>query len=206
MKPVRFWLLRHALVEASARAVLYGANDVPLCPHALAREAPLYRRLAADLPRPASWLISPLARTRETARAIFAAGYPEQALSVEPAFIEQTLGAWEGLPQAEVAALFSRRPNQFWPLPADIRPPGGGESMADVVARVGACLDRLVARHGGKDVVAVVHGGVIRAALAHVLGIAAEQAQNISVANLSLTRFEWHREGWWIGGVNVAPG
>jgi len=33
-------------------------------------------------------------------------------------------------------------------------------------------------------------------------GIAADQAQTISVANLSLTRIEYHREGWWIGGVN----
>jgi broad specificity phosphatase PhoE len=204
MKPVRFWLLRHALVEARARAVLYGAHDVPLCPETLAAERPLYERLAARLPQPARWLVSPLSRTRETARAIFAAGYPAQALAVEPALIEQTLGAWEGLPQSAVAALFARRPDQFWPLPADTRPPGG-ESMADVVARVGVCLTRLAATHGGEDVVAVVHGGVIRAALAHVLGIAAEQAQNVSVGNLSLTRFEWHREGWWIGGVNEAP-
>lgn len=205
MKPVRFWLLRHALVEARARAVLYGARDVPLCPLALAAERAQYERLAARLPRPARWLVSPLSRTRETARAIFAAGYPEQALTVEPALIEQALGAWEGLPQHEVAALFARRPDQFWPLPAATRPPGG-ESMADVVARVGVCLTRLAADHGGEDVIAVAHGGVIRAALAHVLGIAAEQAQNISVANLSLTRFEWHREGWWIGGVNEGPG
>ena len=174
MKPVRFWLLRHALVEARARAVLYGANDVPVCRETLAAEKSLYEQLAARLPSPARWLVSPLSRTRETALAIFAAGYPEQALTVEPALIEQTLGAWEGLAQAEVAALFARRPDQFWPLPADVRPPGGGESMADVVARVGATLTRLATRHEGEDVIAVVHGGVIRAALAHVLGIAAE--------------------------------
>ncbi len=204
-RPVRFWLIRHALVSAEARAVLYGAADVPLCAATLTAEAPLYRRLATLLPRPARWLVSPLSRTRATAAAIFAAGYPAQTLAVEPMLIEQTLGAWEGLPQAEVAALFARRPSHFWPLPGDARPPGGGESMADVIARVGAGLARLAIAHAGHDVVAVCHGGVIRAALAHVLGIAADQAQTISVANLSLTRIEYHREGWWIGGVNQMP-
>lgn len=201
-QPVRFWLIRHALVAPEARMVLYGASNVPLCAATLLAEAMVYQRLAAFLPRPARWLVSPLSRTQATAEAIFAAGYPPQELGVEAALIEQTLGAWEGLPHAEVAALFARRPSHFWPLPGDARPPGGGESMIDVIARVGAALARLAADHSGEDVVAVCHGGVIRAALAHALGIAADQAQAISIDNLSLTRIEWHHEGWWIGGVN----
>jgi len=76
MEPTRFFLIRHALVEPSARAMLYGNMDVALCDLALREEAALYRWLAARLPRPARWVVSTLSRTKFTAAAIFAAGYP----------------------------------------------------------------------------------------------------------------------------------
>jgi len=32
MEPTRIWLIRHALVDENARAILYGTMDVELCP------------------------------------------------------------------------------------------------------------------------------------------------------------------------------
>jgi alpha-ribazole phosphatase len=203
-RPVRFFFIRHAVVRREELAALYGARDVAVCEASLIRERSRLAALARRLPQPARWLISPLSRTRRTAEAIFAAGYPPAPLTVAPALIEQSLGAWEGMPSTALSALFGRAPDRFWPIPADARPPAG-ESMADVIARVGAFLTRLKTHHGGEDVVAITHGGVIRATLAHVLGISAEQAQNISIANLSLTHFEWHPQGWWVGGINLEP-
>lgn len=202
--PVRFFFVRHAVVRREELAALYGARDVAVCEASLARDEARLAALARRLPKPARWLVSPLSRTRRTAEAIFAAGYPEVPLETAPALIEQSLGAWEGIPSSELSRLFGRAPERFWPIPAHTRPPAG-ESMADVVARVGALLTRLKTQHAGEDVVAIAHGGVIRAALAHVLGISAEQAQNVSIANLSLTHFEWHEQGWWVGGINLEP-
>ena len=34
MTATRFWMIRHAIVEENARAMLYGAMDVALCPEA----------------------------------------------------------------------------------------------------------------------------------------------------------------------------
>ena len=76
MTETGFWLIRHAVVEENARAMLYGVMDVPLCETSLLEQAPMYRALAARLPRPAAWKVTPLSRTRRTAEAIFAAGYP----------------------------------------------------------------------------------------------------------------------------------
>ena len=76
MTETRFWLIRHAIVDENARAILYGIMDVPLCETSLLEQAPMYRALAARLPRPAVWKVTPLSRTRRTAEAIFAAGYP----------------------------------------------------------------------------------------------------------------------------------
>ncbi len=199
--PACFWFIRHALVEENARAVLYGTMDVEICPSALVRQVPQYQALAKHLPRPAQWLVTPLSRTKRTANAIFAAGYPRAEPLVVPELREQSLGAWQGLPHAALPARLTLPVHPFWPLGGEERPPDG-ESMADVITRVGACLEHLANEYAGEDVVAVSHGGAIRAAVAHALGIAADNALHLAIQNLSLTRLERHADGWRVMSVN----
>ncbi len=205
MAETRFWLIRHAIVEENARAVLYGVMDVELCPHSLIAQAPMYDALARRLPRPADWVVTPLMRTRRTAEAIFAAGYPRAAWHTEPGLIEQDLGDWQGLPHADLPDKLTLPAHAFWPLGGEERPPNG-ETMGEVIARVGAAMEALAAKHPGEDVVIVSHGGAIRAAVAHALDIAADNALHLSVANLSLTRMDRHAAGWRVVSVNELPG
>ena len=200
-----FWLIRHAIVDENSRAMLYGVMDVPLCETSLIEQAPMYQALATRLPRPAHWKISPLSRTRRTAQAIFAAGHPAVPLAVEPDVIEQSLGDWQGLPHADLPARLEYGAHAFWPLRASENPPGG-ESLIQVIARIGATLDRLADQHAGEDVVIVSHGGAIRAALAHAIGSDPDVVLHFSVQNLSLTRLEHHPEGWRVVCVNELPG
>lgn len=205
MTETRFWLIRHALVEENARAMLYGIMDVPLCETALEAQGPMYTALARRLPRPAVWKVTPLSRTVRTARAIFAAGYPERELVVEPDLIEQSLGEWQGLPHAELPPKLALTKHPFWPLAGDEKPPGG-ESMVEVITRAAAALERLARAHADQDVVIVSHGGTIRAAVAHAMGIHPDNALNLSIHNLSLTCLERHPEGWRVVCVNEVPG
>jgi alpha-ribazole phosphatase len=205
MSETRFWLIRHALVEENARAILYGVMDVPLCETTLLEQAPMYRALAARLPRPAVWKVTPLSRTRRTAETIFAAGYPRTEPAVEPDLIEQSLGEWQGLPHHELPARLTLPKHAFWPLAGHERPPGG-ETMAEVILRVGSALERLAVEHDGKDVVIVSHGGSIRAAVAHCLGVGPDNALHLSIQNLSLTCLERNPEGWRVTCVNELPG
>jgi alpha-ribazole phosphatase len=205
MMETRFWLIRHALVEENARAILYGVMDVALCETTLLEQAPMYRALAERLPRPARWVVTPLSRTHRTAGAIFNAGYPSVPPTVEPDLIEQSLGEWQGLPHAELPEKLANPAHAFWPLAGDEKPPGG-ESMLEVVVRAGKTLERLAADHKGEDVVIVSHGGTIRAAVAHALGVAPDNALHLSIQNLSLTRLERHPAGWRVVCVNELPG
>jgi alpha-ribazole phosphatase len=205
MDATRFWLIRHALVEQNARAMLYGTMDVPLCPEALVADVPMYRALAARLPRPATWVVTPLSRTALTAQALFRAGYPVQTPAVEPDLIEQDLGDWHGLPHAQLPPRLRLPPHAFWPLGGEEVPPGG-ESMASVIARVGRAMERLAVEQAGRDIVVVSHGGAIRAAVAHAIGIRADNALHLSVQNLSLTRLERHEEAWRVVSVNEVCG
>lgn len=204
-EPAVFWLVRHALVERRVRQLNYGRMDVGLCPDALSHQGALYEALARRLPAGADWAITPLSRTRLTAEAIFAAGYPPAALNVVPGLIEQDMGEWEGRAYTDIPDLLRRPAHAFWPLPADEAPPGG-ESMIDVIGRVGETLEELAARHAGRQVVAVSHGGAIRAAVAHALGIEAAAALRLSVQNLSVTCIERHARGWKVVTVNEMAG
>jgi alpha-ribazole phosphatase len=205
MMETSFWLIRHALVAENARAFLYGVMDVPLCEPTLLEQAPMYRSLAARLPRPADWLVTPLSRTRRTAETIFAHGYPAADLTVEPGLIEQSLGEWQGLPHHELPARLAYPAHAFWPLAGNEKPPNG-ESMAEVITRVGAAMERLAETHTGRDVVIVSHGGAIRGAIAHALAIGPDNALHMSIQNLSLTRLQRTPDGWRVQCVNELPG
>jgi broad specificity phosphatase PhoE len=201
MMETRFWLIRHAIVAENERARLYGIRDVQLCPDSLVAQAPAYRALAARLPRPALWGCTPLSRTRRTAEAIFAGGYPAQPLFVEPGLIEQNLGEFHGLEHASVPARLTVPAHPFWPLSGTEVPPGG-ESVAEMLVRVGETMERLARKHAGRDVVIVSHGGAIRAAAGHAMGVGADPVLHLSVQNLSLTRLDRLPEGWRVGCVN----
>jgi alpha-ribazole phosphatase len=200
--PHRFWLVRHALVDAAALAYLYGTNDVPLCETALADQAGTFAGLAARLPHRARLICTPLTRTQATHREIVAAGYPPGMPTIDAAFVEQDFGAFQGRPIAEFEARGADARHPFWPIHAAETPPQG-ENFAMMMARVGQRLDALAADTEGADhTVIITHGGAIRAACAHALGLTPHQALCLSVENLSLTRLEHDARGWRLTGLN----
>ena len=81
----------------------------------------------------------------------------------------------------------------FWESPARNRPPGG-ESFADQISRVGVIIEEYTRMYPGMDIVAVTHGGTIRAAISHALDLTPETAMSFTVSTLSLTRLE-HIDG-----------
>ncbi len=204
MTSTRFFLVRHAIVTPAARTIMYGAMDVALCDLALREEAALYRWLAARLPADAVWVTSPLQRTKATAAAIFAGGMAPAPLLEEADLAEQHLGDWQGITHEEFTERLTHPAHPFWPHGAEERPPGG-EAMSDVIARVGALLELYAARHAGRDVVMVAHGGTIRAALAHAMGLTPQQVLHFSIKNLGLTRLEHVGADWRVAAVNEEP-
>jgi broad specificity phosphatase PhoE len=196
----RFWLIRHALVHPGSMKHLYGANDVPICDDTMAADAPRYAALAARLPRPARLICTPLTRTQVTAAALIRAGYPDQTPLIDPAFVEQNFGTFQGQPISSFDARSTAERHPFWPIHAHETPPEG-ESFADMITRTGAGLERLLAEPT-RDTIIVSHGGAIRAMCAYALGLTPHQALCLAVDNISLTRLEHNRHGWRILSVN----
>ena len=204
MDITRFFLIRHALVSPEARSVLYGSMDVALCEQSLVNEILLYGWLAARLPAEAIWVTSTLSRTKLTAAAIFAAGYPAAALVEEGDLVEQHLGEWQGIRHEELVQRLKHPAHPFWPHAGEEEPPGG-EAFSQVVARVGPVLERYASHHPGRDVVVVAHGGSIRAAIAHAMRLTAHQALSFSIRNLGLTRLVKQGDDWQVAAVNEEP-
>ena len=101
-----------------------------------------------------------------------------------------------------------QEPDSFWYAAADERAPNG-ESFLDLVARVGAAIARANEAHQGSDIVAVVHGGTIRAALVIALGLPPRGGFAFMIDNCSLTRLDHYQgrqsAGWRVPMVNQHP-
>lgn len=197
VRETRFWLVRHAPVP-SPQGHIPGQLDVA-CD--LSDEDDL-RQLALRLPQGAVLVESGLRRCRQTSEALAGIGLPLPDPRIEPDLMEQHFGAWQGKSWIEIEAEKDPALERFWADPAGTAPPGG-ESFADLCARVGAALDRLADHYPGRDVVMVVHAGSIRAAVAHALALAPSQALQLAIRPLSLTRLDCTAGGWMVDCMNV---
>ena len=209
-KITRWWWIRHAPV-VGFEGRFYGGSDVD-CDTSNRVD---FKKLAERLPKEAIWLTSHLERTHKTARALYDNGLLYDQRIEEPNIGEQKYGAWEGLTYAELNKEQLRAAggspwHKFWMTPANHKAPGDSESFLDVMARVSKVVKRITKLYSGRDIIAIGHGGVIRAALANALEIPPDKALAISVENLSTTRLD-HVTGPGIGGdwrvvfVNMRP-
>jgi alpha-ribazole phosphatase len=201
----RWWWIRHAPVRVDEGRI-YGQRDLP-CDCSDVR---VFSALATLLPRKAVWITSHLTRTRQTAQAILAAGdfeAPEEILQ-DRDLAEQHLGDWQGLDRRTFLMNRKQEPDSFWYAAADERAPNG-ESFLDLVARVDAAITRTNEAHQGSDIIAVVHGGTIRAALVIALGLPPRGGFGFTIDNCSLTRLDHYQgrqgAGWRVPMVNRHP-
>ena len=200
----RWWWVRHAPVREDGGCI-YGQKDIG-CDTS---DRVVFEAVGKILPRHAVWYASSLKRTHQTADAIWSAGFPKPAsMPHEVAFAEQHLGEWQGLNRA---AFFASRPievGSYWFAPID-DPAPGGESFMDLYNRVRGAIERINIEHAGKDVIAVAHGGTIKAAIGLALGDQPEKGLAFTIDNCSVTRLDHlasaHHCGWRIPMVNQQP-
>lgn len=198
----RWWWVRHAPVTVNEGRI-YGQKDLPCDTD----DKDAFAFLARTMPTDPVLLTSTLQRTTQTAAAIQAAGAALPDPVREPAFVEQSFGDWQGLTYDELGGTPGIA-DRYWLAPAFERAPNG-ESFADLVARVVPAITRLTDTHRDRDIIAVTHGGTIRAAIGYATGQDPESCLRFSIANLSVTRLDCidtdEGRSWRIGFVNLRP-
>lgn len=208
MIETRWWWVRHAPVPDGGR--IYGQKDLPCdC-----SDRAVFEAVAATLPREAVWVTSHLQRTTQTAAAIITASGGRHKPVEIPAFetfAEQHLGDWQGMNRDEFKRMTGMGTTSFWFNAAHEKAPNG-ESFNDLVARVTGTIDDLTKANRGKHIVAVTHGGTIRAAIGHALGIAPDAVHAFTIDNCSVTCLDHihdptgkNADKWRIGAVNHRP-
>jgi broad specificity phosphatase PhoE len=200
----RWWWVRHAPVREDGGCI-YGQKDIG-CDTS---DREVFAAVARILPRDAVWYASNLKRTHQTADAIWEAGFPRPSkLQQEPALAEQHLGEWQGMNRAAFLASRPIEVGSYWFAPID-DPAPGGESFMDLYTRVRAAIERINAEHAGRDIIAVAHGGTIKAAVGLALGGQPEKGLAFTIDNCSVTRLDHlasaRHSGWRIPMVNQQP-
>lgn len=187
MTDVRIVLLRHGAVDADGRC--YGQRlDPPLSAEGKAQAATAAAWLGDDI----ALVTSPAGRARATAAAFGAAP------AVDDRWAERDFGEWEARPWAQC---WAGAPEALTGVEAYVafRPPGA-EAVTDVAGRVAAALDELRA-----STVVVTHGGPIRLALRHALGLDYAQALAFDPQPGTVTCLVRHGTSWMVPCVGARP-
>ena len=207
-------LVRHGESEFIVEGRFQGHAETPLSPQGLRQAALVAERLAHPhdppaLPLPDGPLReivhSPLRRTTQTAEAIAeqVAGAP--SLRPEPGLLEIAQGEWEGLHRDEVTARYGdilaawrRSPTTAWAP--------GGESLADVQARVRPALAVMLATLGEGG----VPGSLDRSQVSGYMDELPTHPWSIAVAHdgvfkvALLTLFDLPLERFWMWTMDLA--
>jgi alpha-ribazole phosphatase len=179
-------LLRHGEPEGGVR--YRGSQDDPLSETG-------WGQMRAAVGERCLWDIivsSPLRRCALFARELGARH--DIPVEIEAGFREMSFGDWEGRTAAEILADTPSALERFWGDPVN-HPPPGGEALPDCDRRVSRSWQRLQARHPGRHVLVVAHGGVIRMVLRQVLEIPLKHLWRLEVAYATLSRVRIYAGG-----------
>lgn len=200
----RLVVLRHGETTHNLAGIWQGQLDSELTDLGRSQADAVGPALAALAPTRV--LTSDLTRARLTAESVGrACGI---RVELDERLREIHAGAWQGLTNAQVAT--------GWPQDQvslrrgeDIRRGDTGESMSDVVARVGEAVDEVLATMAaGECVVLSTHGVAGRALAAHVLGLDHDLVWRVlgPLGNCHWTELVEGSHGWRIAAWNVSAG
>ena len=176
-------LIRHAAHADVGRRLTGRSEGKGLTESGRAQAAALARRLGSG--RYAAVEASPLLRTWQTAEALRPCCGGADVRKAE-ALIEIDFGDWTGRDFAELEGDVEWR---RWNSSRGSARAPGGERMADVQKRVVGHLQSACARYAdGAETAMVSHSDVIRAALAHFLGLDLDNVLNFDIEPASVSR------------------
>ena len=175
---VEIVLVRHAQTEANAAGIWQGQADSDFSPVGADQVARLRKWLSGE-----SFdrvIVSPLGRTRATARAIIGA-----AFEMDDRWREPSVGEWEGMGYKEIAAL---EPQKYFALMSGENVLLDDEFLTDVAHRTKEAFDDIVdAASDGDRVLIVSHALALLMFTSVVLGNPKQGSLGIQ-ANTGVTR------------------
>jgi probable phosphoglycerate mutase len=175
-----FHLVRHARHDRLDHTLCGRMEGVRLGVDGLAEARTVAGRLAHE-PLVAIYT-SPMERCRQTAEAV--AAHHAVAPQLDGAFTEVDFGDWTGLSFEQLQADPRWEP---WNSRRSLNRPPGGESLGEAQMRAWRGVEALCARHPDQPVAVVSHSDIIKALVAHLLGVDLDLHHRIAVDPVSVT-------------------
>jgi alpha-ribazole phosphatase len=187
---IRLLLVQHAETAWNVEGRYQGHTDIPLNERGRSQAARLPARLAAEAIHAA--FASDLRRAWDTAAAI--ANVRNLSLSPEPRLRELCFGSWEGLRYAQIRQADAAALDAWEVDPENVAPPGG-ETLANLAARLRSFLDELRRRQSsGETVLLAAHRGSLRVLLCLALGLPPAALWRFRLDAASVSVLELHPE------------
>ncbi len=200
----RVLLLRHGAAEGSKEGYFYGSTDAPL----LAEGEAQVREAAA---RVKGWLMegeaalyaSPLIRSARTAEILADA----MGLGLKPVIVsdiaELHLGDWEGETHASLTKNQPERLAAHYRNSVRSKPPGDGESLEELAARVLPAFRGICVREKDKNVIICAHAAVNRVILCDALGAPLESFFRLEQDFAALNVIDLHEGAPLVRAMNI---
>lgn len=181
---LRLILARHGQTEWNKSYRFQGRTDVNLTDEGKRQAGLLALRLRSWPPDVI--YTSPLSRAKFTASEI-ASQFGLQPV-ILPELEEINFGSWEG---QSLISLEHDSPEIYnrWRSDPFFNPPEGGESWPQIEARLSRAVD-IILSGSHKRIVAVSHGGIMRALYAVIMGLDPHKTWYMDVANCSMSGIE----------------
>ena len=189
--------VRHGQTPTTGSVLPGRARGLHLSEEGQAQAADAARRIEAAAMVSAVYC-SPLERTRETAAPI--ARTFGLRPRIERGLLECDFGDWTGAELKKLMKLPEWTTVQRYPSGFTFP---GGESFADMQARLSDTVVRLCERHPRETIVAVSHADPIKAAVASALGTHLDLFQRIMIAPCSVTAVAYGASGPAVLAVNA---
>ena len=178
---MKIYVLRHGQTDYNVEGLFQGRKDIPLNSIGLKQAeetAQKFQDIHVDV-----ILVSPLIRARETAK--YVANVTGVKPIIEQELVERSFGNMEGKHNSEECNIgmlldFEKNYNIF-----------NVEPIQTLFKRVSDCLDKIIYRYMGKNIVLVTHGGVAQAIDCYFNGFPAnKELQSISLKNCEIREYE----------------
>ena len=186
----RLCLVRHGETDWNLEGRYQGQSNVPLNGNGLLQARELAQSLRGY--QFAALYTSDMDRARQTAAAL---AEEFKLVSKEDARLREIhQGEWEG----QLAEVIKQRYSELWDNrftdPENVRPPGG-ESVAEVAARISAALDEIARAHPEGNVLVVSHGLSIATAVCRINGTPLSRVYEWIPENADPVWIDWHPRG-----------
>lgn len=185
----KVFLVRHGETEWNKLGKFQGCQDIDLSDEGIVQAQYLSKKFSDNFDY---IYTSPLKRALQTAKVI------ANSKEIKPTIINElreiNFGEWEGLTLKEILDNFPKEFNNWRNDKVEAPMCGGDLSLKNACKRAKTAITEIVAKHRGKKILIVAHGGIIKAGLLGLFELDMTMYHKINLGNTAICEIDFDIE------------